>query len=70
MSAIPGYITIHEFAARLNIQHSMAARYVREGRITAVTIGNQKLIPIEAVATFERRRPGRPARKSETSAAP
>jgi excisionase family DNA binding protein len=63
VSAIAGFLTIHEVAAMYGVSHSLVARYVREGRISAVTIGTQKLIPEAAARSFERREVGRPKKE-------
>ena len=63
MSAIPGYLTMHEVAERLGIVHSGVARYVRLGKLPSIVIGQQKLIPAEAIEKFEPRPVGRPSRQ-------
>lgn len=65
MSAIPGYLTMQEAAERLGIVHSGVARYVRQGKLPCAKVGQQKLIPERAVAEFEPRPVGRPARQPE-----
>jgi excisionase family DNA binding protein len=63
MSAIDGFLTIHEVAAMYGVSHSIVARYIRENRLTAVTIGNQKLVPEPAAKAFQRREVGRPKKE-------
>ena len=61
MSKIPGYLTIGEAAKRLDVSHSQAARYVRTKILAAEDLGNQYLIPEEAVAEFQRPEKGNPS---------
>lgn len=63
MSAIQGLLTIQEVADLFGVSHSQVARYVREGRLQAIEIGQQKLIPEDAAKSFHRRKAGRPAQK-------
>ena len=63
MSAIPGFLTMHEVAERLGIVHSGVARYVRIGKLPSVVIGQQKLIPEKALENFDKKPVGRPAKK-------
>jgi excisionase family DNA binding protein len=60
MSAIAGFLTIQEVAERLGISHSIVARYIRQGKLSAVTVGQQKLIPEPALSNFHRNKRGRP----------
>ena len=66
MSQIPGFLTMHEAAERLGIVHSGVARYVRLGKLSAVTVGQQKLIPEQALEQFHPKPAGRPKEKVET----
>ena len=61
MSKIPGFLTIQEAADRLKVSHSQAARYVRSELLKAKDLGNQYLIPEQAVADFQRPEKGNPA---------
>ena len=63
MSALPGYLTMHEVAERLGSVHSGVARYVRMGKLPSVVVGQQKLIPAEAIEAFEKQPVGRPSKK-------
>ena len=63
MSAIQGLLTLHEVAEMFGVSHSQVARYVRERRLQAVEIGQQKLVPESAARTFQRRKAGRPPQK-------
>jgi len=63
VSAIAGFLTIHEVAAMYGVSHSLVARYVREGRLAAVTVGTQKLIPESSAKSFQRREVGRPRKE-------
>lgn len=60
VSAIAGFLTLHEVADLHGVSHSQIARYVREKRLPSVEIGNQKLVPEDAAKSFERREVGRP----------
>lgn len=60
MSAIPGFSTIREVADRLRVDHSTVARYVRQGLLTAVDVGNQKLIQNDQLDQFRKPLPGNP----------
>jgi excisionase family DNA binding protein len=63
VSAIAGYLTIHEVAELHGVSHSLVARYIREKRLQAVEIGNQKLIPEPAAKSFSRGQVGRPKKE-------
>ena len=63
VSAIAGFLTIHEVAAMYGVSHSLVARYIREGRLNAVVVGNQKLVPEHAAKDFHRREVGRPRKE-------
>jgi excisionase family DNA binding protein len=65
MSAIQGLLTLQEVADLYGVSHSQVARYVREGRLSAVQIGQQKLVPEAAAKSFQRRKAGRPVEKIE-----
>lgn len=67
VSAIPGYLTMTEVAERLGIVHSGVARYVRIGKLPSVVVGQQKLIPEQALDKFRPRPVGRPAKNSESN---
>ena len=60
MSAVPGFVTLKEAAERLRVSHSRVASFVRQGRLQAVSLGQQKLIPESALSAFRRGKPGRP----------
>ena len=60
VSAIAGYLTIHEVAELHGVSHSLVARYIREKRLQAVEIGNQKFVTEAAAKEFQRREVGRP----------
>lgn len=61
MSQIPGFYTLGEAANHLNVSHSQAARYVRNRMIEYREVGNQYLIPVEAVEEFKKPERGNPA---------
>jgi excisionase family DNA binding protein len=60
MSILPGFLELHEVAKRLHVSHSMAARYVRDGRIKSVEVGNVKLVPKNALEGFKKKPRGNP----------
>ena len=64
MSAIPGFLTMHEVAERLGIVHSGVARYVRIGKLPSVVVGQQKLIPEKSLEMFDKQPVGRPPKKN------
>ena len=64
VSAIAGFLTLHEVADMFGVSHSQVARYVRQKRLKAVEIGNQKLVPEDAAKSFERQEVGRPKKKT------
>ena len=63
VSAIPNYMTLYEVAERLGICYSLVARYVRDGRIKSVTVGNTKLVTEDSLDDFKPRPVGRPKMK-------
>ena len=67
MPTIPGYYTIAEAAEVLNRSESQVSRYIKNGQLTAVHLGNQYLIEQVAVHQFTPRPRGNPNfRKSQT----
>jgi excisionase family DNA binding protein len=52
MVKLPGYYTLDEAAIVLARSNSQVARYVRSGRLKAVDLGGQKLLPQQAVHDF------------------
>jgi excisionase family DNA binding protein len=60
MSQIPGFFTLSEAAGELGVSHSQAARYVRSGILKSKDLGNQYLIPEEAVKNFVAPKRGNP----------
>jgi excisionase family DNA binding protein len=63
VSAIAGYLTIQEVAELHGVSHSLIARYIRENRLRAVEIGNQKLVPEAAAKSLHRGQVGRPKKE-------
>lgn len=60
MATIPGYYTLDEAARVLKKAHSTVARYVRDGLIPAIDLGNVKLIEQSAVHNFSPNPRGNP----------
>ena len=60
VAAIAGYYTVQEAADLIGVSHAQACRYVREGRLPAIKLGNQSLIEQRAVHEFERPPRGNP----------
>ena len=60
VAAIAGYYTAEEAAAIIGVSHAQVCRYVRDGRLPAVKLGNQSLIEQRAVHKFERPPRGNP----------
>lgn len=53
MSSIPGFLTVHEAAARLKRSHGQVTRYIKTGRLAARKIGASYLIEEKSVAKFD-----------------
>ena len=61
MAAItPGYFTVYEVAEKLGVSHSQVTRYVRAELLPSERLGNQILIPRQALKGFERPKRGNP----------
>lgn len=60
MSTLPGFLTVHEAAAAIGVSHSQVTRYLHQKRIEALKIGQQFLIPENALKSFERPKMGNP----------
>lgn len=69
MSQIPGYVTLAEAAKEIRVSHVQVTRYVHDGLIEFVKVGNQYLIPEAAVEKFERPARGNPAFKTNKNPA-
>lgn len=52
MSAIPGFCTVEEASGRINKSQSSVLRYIRTGRLPAITVGKSWLIHEDAIAKF------------------
>jgi excisionase family DNA binding protein len=69
MSAIPGYLTVREAADLIGVSHSQVTRYIANGQLPAIELGQQKLIRKADATKFQRPPRGNPAfnaRKSST----
>lgn len=66
---IPGYITLDEAAAIIDVSHSQVWRYIDAGLLNAVKIGNTHLVKKRDAQNFERPPRGNPAfvRKQRTA---
>lgn len=61
-----GYLTTDQAAARLGLSNRRVRDLIRAGRLPRVAVSPRVLlIPESAVESFERRPPGRPAKKKE-----
>ncbi len=62
MGNINDYMTSREAATELGLSKSRVDQYVRDGRLTAVMVGNARLIPRAEVAALKKlpRAAGRP----------
>jgi excisionase family DNA binding protein len=63
MSAIPGFLTLHEVADLLGVCHSQVARDVRNGKIPATRLGQQALIPETLAKELAERRKRNPPKR-------
>jgi excisionase family DNA binding protein len=52
MSAIPGFCTVEETSGRINRSQSSVLRYIREGRLPAVSVGKSWLVHEAAILAF------------------
>ena len=60
MSMIDGYLTAHEAAAVIGVSHAQVTRYVANGSLAAVRVGNQILLRERDVKRFKRPPRGNP----------
>jgi excisionase family DNA binding protein len=63
MSAIPGFLTLHEVADLFGVCHSQVARDVRAGKIKATRLGQQALIPESLAKELAERRKTNPPKR-------
>jgi len=61
MSQIPGFLTMIEAAQAIGVSKAQVSRYIKNNNLDHAEVGNQYLIPEEAVKTFERPERGNPA---------
>lgn len=54
MSTIPGKMTTQEAASAIGVSHSMVTRYVAQGLLPSIRVGQTILIPARAVQRFRR----------------
>lgn len=52
MSSIPGFCTVQETSDRIRKSQTSVLRYIREGRLPAVSVGKTWLIHEDAVHKF------------------
>ena len=57
---LPGYLTVSEAAAIINLSPASIARYARIGRLPSVRIGTNYLIPKAAAKAFKPNPVGNP----------
>lgn len=60
-TSIDGYYTLAQAAEKIGVHVSQVSRYVAAKQLPAIDLGRQKLIPREAVDTFERPKVGNPS---------
>lgn len=60
MSQLPGYLTAYEAADRIGVSHSQITRYVSNGQLPSMRVGNVILIPESSVQHFIRPPVGNP----------
>lgn len=65
MSLVPHHLTTFEAASILKCGHSTICRYVRQNKLPHKKLGNNILIPEQAVRKFERPAPGNPQFKKD-----
>jgi len=56
-------LTVEEAAAQLGVSPRRVRQYIAEGRLKARKMAGVHIISSRSLAAFERRPPGRPARK-------
>lgn len=61
VSTIPGYLTAHEVAEMLGVDHSQVCRYCADGKLPAIKVGNQWMIRGADARRFKRPPVGNPA---------
>lgn len=52
MSTVPGFLSLYEVAEALGVSHAQAARYVREGSLPGIKLGNQWLVKPQDIKSF------------------
>ncbi len=69
MGNINDYMTSREAATELGLSKSRVDQYVRDGRLTAVMMGNARLIPRAEVAALKKlpRAAGRPKGEKQST---
>lgn len=59
-TTIPGYVRLERAAEIIGVDHSTAWRYIQEGLLDALKIGNTHLVRESDAKNFERPKLGRP----------
>ncbi len=59
LGRVPGYLSVKEAANQLGLSLRTVYGYLENGRLAGAYIGDLRVVSAEAVATFERRSPGR-----------
>lgn len=59
-TTIPGYVRLERAAEIIGVDHSTVWRYINDGMLDALKIGNTHLVREQDAKNFERPRVGRP----------